>query len=123
MEETIHIAVTRQVRKEHAPEFERLLADFAGQSLHVPGSRGVHLLFPPPGSDSTEYGILRSFASAGAYPFALSFSETESTPLGHDATHRLHPLQRSDSMLTTAASPSATSALGTNAGGGSISVA
>ena len=63
MDETIHIAITRRVRKEHAPAFERMLAEFASQSLNVPGSRGVHLLFPPPGSATDEYGILRSFAS------------------------------------------------------------
>lgn len=66
MDETIHIAVTRRVRKEHAKEFERMLADFASRTLNEPNSRGVHLLFPPPGSDSNEYGILRSFANAAA---------------------------------------------------------
>ena len=64
MDETIHIAITRRVRKEHAREFERMLADFASRSLADPASRGVHLLYPPPGSDSGEYGILRSFATA-----------------------------------------------------------
>ncbi|MEI9892566.1 MAG: antibiotic biosynthesis monooxygenase [Chthoniobacter sp.] len=70
------------MRKEHAPEFERLLAEFASQSLHVPGSRGVHLLFPPPGSESDEYGILRSFASAAdrdafyASPFYKQWTAT-----------------------------------------------
>jgi antibiotic biosynthesis monooxygenase (ABM) superfamily enzyme len=64
MAEPIHIAITRRVRKEHVREFERLLADFASRSLTVPGSRGVHLLYPPPGSEPIEYGILRSFASA-----------------------------------------------------------
>src|SRR4030095_14675521 len=63
MDETVHIAITRRVRKEHAKEFERLLADFAGRTLNDPNSRGVQLLFPPPGSDSNEYGILRSFAT------------------------------------------------------------
>lgn len=64
MDDTIHIAITRRVRKEHTREFERMLAEFASHSLTEPGSRGVHLLYPPPGSDSIEYGILRSFASA-----------------------------------------------------------
>ncbi|HEY5895552.1 MAG TPA: antibiotic biosynthesis monooxygenase [Chthoniobacterales bacterium] len=63
MEEPIHIAITRRVRKTHIAEFERALADFASRSLAEPGARGVHCLHPPPGSGSTEYGILRTFAS------------------------------------------------------------
>lgn len=63
MDDTIHIAITRRVKKELAPEFERRLADFASRSLTDPGSRGVHLLHPAPGAEVCEYGILRSFAS------------------------------------------------------------
>ena len=63
MDETIHIAITRRVRKEHTRDFERMLAEFASRSLAEPGSRGVHLLYPAPGADASEYGILRSFAS------------------------------------------------------------
>ena len=66
MDDTLHIAITRRVRPENAAEFERLLTEFAGRTLSVPGSRGVHLLFPPPGSESNEYGILRSFANSAA---------------------------------------------------------
>jgi antibiotic biosynthesis monooxygenase (ABM) superfamily enzyme len=64
MEETIHIAIVRRVRKTHIEAFERALAEFASQSLAEPGSRGVHCIYPPPGSGSCDYGILRSFASA-----------------------------------------------------------
>lgn len=64
MDQAIHIAITRRVRKAHTFEFERALADFARRSLAEPGARGVHLLYPPPGSGSAVYGILRSFASA-----------------------------------------------------------
>lgn len=64
MNETIHVAITRRIRKEHAREYERLLGDFASQSLTDPASRGVHLLYPVPGAKNCEYGILRSFASA-----------------------------------------------------------
>jgi antibiotic biosynthesis monooxygenase (ABM) superfamily enzyme len=64
MDDTVHIAITRRVRKEHTREFERMLGDFASRSLTDPTARGVHLLYPPPSSDSCEYGILRSFASA-----------------------------------------------------------
>jgi antibiotic biosynthesis monooxygenase (ABM) superfamily enzyme len=64
MDKPIHIAITLRVRKTHVGEFERALADFARRSLAEPGARGVQCLYPPPGSSSTEYGIMRSFASA-----------------------------------------------------------
>ena len=63
MDEPIHIAITLRVRKTHVAEFERALADYASRSLAEPGARGIHCLYPPPGSASTEYGIMRSFAS------------------------------------------------------------
>lgn len=64
MEGPVHIAITRRVRIGCVGEFERALAEFARRSLEEPGTRGVHLLYPPPGSGSTEYGVLRTFASA-----------------------------------------------------------
>jgi uncharacterized protein len=64
MDEPIHIAITLRVRKTHVAEFERALGDFASRSLAETGARGMHCLYPPPGSASTEYGIMRSFASA-----------------------------------------------------------
>jgi uncharacterized protein len=64
MDEPIHIAITLRVRKTHVAEFQSALADFASRSLAEPGARGVQCLYPPPGSASTEYGIMRSFASA-----------------------------------------------------------
>jgi antibiotic biosynthesis monooxygenase (ABM) superfamily enzyme len=64
MDEPIHIAITRRVRKTHVAEFERALTDFASRSLAEPGARGVHCLYPPPGSGSTEYGIMRSFVGS-----------------------------------------------------------
>jgi uncharacterized protein len=63
MDEPIHIAITLRVRKNRVAEFERALADFARQSLAESGARGVYCLYPPSGSDSTEYGVMRSFAS------------------------------------------------------------
>ena len=63
MDEPIHIAITVQVREPHVAEFERALTDYARQSLAEPGARGVYCLYPPPGSASTEYGLMRSFAN------------------------------------------------------------
>jgi antibiotic biosynthesis monooxygenase (ABM) superfamily enzyme len=64
MDEPIHIAITVRVRKAQIAEFEQALTDFVSRSLAEPGARGVQCLYPPPGSASTEYGLLRSFASA-----------------------------------------------------------
>jgi antibiotic biosynthesis monooxygenase (ABM) superfamily enzyme len=66
MDDTIHVAIIRRIRKEYTKEFERMLAEFASRTVTDPNSRGLHMLFPPPGSDSNEYGILRSFSSAEA---------------------------------------------------------
>lgn len=63
MDQQIHIAITRRVRRECVAEFEAALGEFARRSLAESGARGVHLLYPPPGSDSMEYGVMRSFAS------------------------------------------------------------
>jgi antibiotic biosynthesis monooxygenase (ABM) superfamily enzyme len=62
--ESVHLAITRRVRKTQVAEFEKALAEFASRALNESGARGVHFLYPPPGSGSTEYGIVRSFATA-----------------------------------------------------------
>lgn len=86
MGQDIHIAVTRIVREGHLAEFERLLEEFAARSLAEPGSRGVQLLYPPRGSGSREYGILRSFSGE---------AERESfyrSPLYQEWSERVAPL-------------------------------
>jgi uncharacterized protein len=64
MDEPIHIAIVLRVRQSHVAEFERALEEFARESFTEPGARGVQCLYPPRGSDSTEYGVMRSFANA-----------------------------------------------------------
>ncbi|MDF2696896.1 MAG: hypothetical protein K0S65_5279 [Labilithrix sp.] len=86
MDEPIHIAITRRVRKTHVAEFERALSDFASQSLAEHGARGVHVLYPPQGSDSTEYGIMRSFANEAD---RTAFYET---PLYKEWLRRIEPM-------------------------------
>jgi uncharacterized protein len=86
MDEGIHIAITLRVRKSHVVEFERALTDFARRSLAEPGARGVHCLYPPPASDSVEYGIMRSFADAADRD---AFYET---PLFRDWLSRIEPM-------------------------------
>ncbi len=64
MAEPVHIAITRRVRKECVGDYERALGEFARRSLLEHGARGVHYIYPAPGSRSMEYGVLRTFASA-----------------------------------------------------------
>ena len=59
----IHIAITRRVRPGHEAEFQQALREFLQTSFAHGGVQGASMLTPPPGSDSREYGILRTFAS------------------------------------------------------------
>jgi len=62
----VHLAITRQVKPGMERAFEEALREFARESLRAPGTTGVHLIGPVPGSFSGEYGILRSFESDAA---------------------------------------------------------
>ncbi len=62
----VTVAVIRVVKPGCEEAFERTLHDFVQESLHLPGQLGVHILRPPPGSGSREYGILRRFENAEA---------------------------------------------------------
>jgi antibiotic biosynthesis monooxygenase (ABM) superfamily enzyme len=86
MDEPIHIAITVRVRKPHIAEFERALADYARRSLEEPGATGVHCLYPPPGSASSEYGLMRSFANASDRDAFYN------SPLFRDWLARIEPL-------------------------------
>lgn len=57
----IHVAITRRVKPGCERAFEESLREFFQQSLDQQGVLGVHLVSPPSGSDSREYGILRTF--------------------------------------------------------------
>jgi uncharacterized protein len=86
MDEPIHVAITVRVRKPHVAEFERALTDYARQSLAEPGARGVHCIYPPPGSASTEYGLMRSFANAADRDAFYN------SPLFNDWLARIEPM-------------------------------
>jgi len=58
----IHIAITRHVRPGHEAEFQQALREFLQTSFAHGGVQGASMLTPPPGSDTREYGILRTFA-------------------------------------------------------------
>jgi len=59
----IHIAITRRVRPGCEAEFQAALREFFKISFAHGGVLGSSMLTPPPGSDSRELGILRTFAS------------------------------------------------------------
>ncbi len=62
----VTVAVISVAKPGYEEAFERALHDFVQQSLHLPGQLGVHILRPPSGSGSREYGIMRHFESAEA---------------------------------------------------------
>jgi uncharacterized protein len=58
----IHIAITRRVRPGCEVEFQQALREFFQVSFAHGGVLGATMIVPPPGSDSREFGILRTFA-------------------------------------------------------------
>jgi len=64
MNEPIHVAITRRIKPGCEQEFQTALKEFFANSLAQTGVHGAAMLVPPPGSRSTEYGIIRSFASS-----------------------------------------------------------
>jgi len=60
----IHVAITRRIKPGCEQQFESALKEFFALSLTHGGVHGTAMLVPPPGSSSTEYGIIRSFANA-----------------------------------------------------------
>jgi antibiotic biosynthesis monooxygenase (ABM) superfamily enzyme len=59
----VHVAVTLRVRPGNEAKFAELLTRFAQRSLEHRGATGVHLIYPVPGAEAREFGILRSFQS------------------------------------------------------------
>ena len=58
----IYVAITRRVRAGCEAEFQQALREFFQTSFAHGGVLGASMLVPPPGSDSREFGILRTFA-------------------------------------------------------------
>lgn len=63
MNQPIHIAITRRVKPGREAEFQEALREFFKTSLAHIGVHGANMLVPPPGSQSPEFGILRTFAN------------------------------------------------------------
>ncbi|MFO1514291.1 MAG: hypothetical protein U1F83_15515 [Verrucomicrobiota bacterium] len=59
----IHIAITRRVKPGYETEFQSALREFFQASFAHGGVLGATMIVPPPGSDSREFGILRTFAN------------------------------------------------------------
>lgn len=57
----VHVAVTLRAQPGREAEFEKAVARFIQKSMDCPGTTGAQLIKPPPGSDTREYGVLRSF--------------------------------------------------------------
>lgn len=57
----VHIAITRRVLPGREAEFQQALREFFQTSFAHGGVWGASMLTPPPGSDSREFGILRTF--------------------------------------------------------------
>lgn len=62
-ETPIHIVITRRVRPGREADFQEALREFFQASFGHYGVLGASMLVPPPGSGSSEFGILRTFAS------------------------------------------------------------
>jgi uncharacterized protein len=60
---TVHIAIVRRVRPGCEAQFQQELREFLQTSFAHGGVQGASMLTPAPGTDSREYGILRTFAS------------------------------------------------------------
>src|SRR6266576_1074078 len=62
----IHVVITRRVKIGREGEFQAALLDFFQKSFSQDGVLGADMLTPPPGSNSREFGLLRTFADEKA---------------------------------------------------------
>lgn len=63
MNQTVHVAITRTVKQGCEASFEKAVLNFFAQAQENESTLGAQLLRPLPGSQSRNYGILRSFGS------------------------------------------------------------
>ena len=59
----LHIAIIRRVRPGCEADFQQLLREFFQASFAHQSVLGATMIVPPPGSDSHEFGILRTFTN------------------------------------------------------------
>ena len=107
----IHIAITRRVRPGCEAEFQAALREFFQTSFAHGGVLGASMLTPPPGSDSREFGILRTFANEkerDAFyesPMFKAWEERAQNPDGRRAG--VSPTARTRSVVSLPAHPAA----------------
>jgi uncharacterized protein len=96
----IYVAITRRVRAGYEAEFQQALREFFQTSFAHGGVLGASMLIPPPGSDSREFGILRTFADEKerdafyASPMFKSWEERARTLTEGEPVYRqLHGLE------------------------------
>src|SRR6266478_3331518 len=96
----IHIAITRRVRAGCEAQFQQALREFLQTSFGHGGVQGASMLTPLPGSDSREYGILRTFANEAERdafyesPMFKAWEERARTLTEGEPVHRqLHGLE------------------------------
>jgi antibiotic biosynthesis monooxygenase (ABM) superfamily enzyme len=87
----IHIAITRRVRPGREEEFQQALREFFQASFAHGGVLGATMIAPPPGSDSREFGILRSFANE------KERDDFYASPLFREWEAKARPLTETDS--------------------------
>lgn len=66
MDEPVAVLTMRTVKPGLEKEFESRLHELISASLQAEGQLGVHVVRPPPGSNSREYGIIRRFTDSDA---------------------------------------------------------
>jgi antibiotic biosynthesis monooxygenase (ABM) superfamily enzyme len=97
----IHIAITRRVKPGCETEFQQALREFFQTSFGHDGVVGATMIVPPPGSESREFGILRTFANESerddfyASPMFKAWEERVSplTESGSRTRRQLHGLE------------------------------
>ena len=60
---SIHVAITRRILPGREEEFQESLREFLRRSFDSHNVMGASMLTPPPGSNTREFGILRTFPS------------------------------------------------------------
>ena len=81
----LHIAITRRVRPGCEADFQQLLREFFQTSFAHQSVLGATMLVPPPGSDSHEFGILRTLTMNRS---AMSFTRRRFSTPGKNGANR-----------------------------------
>jgi len=96
----IHVAITRRVLPGREEEFQNALREFFQNSFKHGSVMGASMLTPPPGSNTREFGILRTFPNEAERddfyrsPMFLAWDERARTMTEGEPEYRdLHGLE------------------------------